>query len=170
MSETATPEGTPVETPVVTDKPLEPTPKMFDESYVKELRSENAGLRVKSKEAVDAAVAEVKAAHAAELIARDNRITELENELGQSWVELEKVNVSLDARVPSDKVRAFTEILQGSDKDSLVESAKKNLELFGGFETRSPAFDPTQGFGGRPADLPLNGDPILDALKKVIGV
>lgn len=170
MSDTATdtPAGTPA--PEATP-PAEPTPKMFDEAYVKELRNENAGLRVGKKEAVEAAVNEAKQAAAAELVARDARITELENELGQAWTLLQKYETTIDAKVPSDKVRAFVEILQGSDAETIGDSAKKNLELIGGFDNRPVrGFDPTQGFGGRKEDMPLNGDPILDAIKTTLGI
>ncbi|AIT13489.1 scaffolding protein [Mycobacterium phage SnapTap] len=169
MSDTATPEGTPAaETPEV--KAPE-TPKVYDESYVKELRQEAAAARVAKKDAVDAAVSAAKEAHTAELTARDVRITELENELGKAWTLLQKYETTLDAKVPSDKVRAFVEILQGEDAESIGASAKKNLELIGGFETKPVrGFDPTQGFGGRKEDMPLNGDPILDAIKQTLGI
>ncbi|AOT24938.1 scaffolding protein [Mycobacterium phage Kalpine] len=173
MSDTATPEGTPTGTPApeATPKPMEPTPKVFDEAYVKELRNEAAAARLAKKDAVEAAVKEAKDAATAELVARDTRITELENELGKAWIELQKLHTSLAAKVPSDKVLAFTEILQGTDADSIGESAKKNLELIGGFDRKPvPGFDPTQGFGGRKEDMPLNGDPILDAIKQTLGI
>ncbi|QFG11817.1 scaffolding protein [Mycobacterium phage SemperFi] len=169
MSDTATPEGTPAaETPEV--KAPE-TPKVYDEAYVKELRQEAAAARVAKKDAVDAAVKAANEAHTAELSARDVRITELENELGKAWTLLQKYETTIDAKVPSDKVRAFVEILQGSDAESITESAKKNLELIGGFETKPVrGFDPTQGFGGRKEDMPLNGDPILNAMKSVLKI
>ncbi|AGT14265.1 head scaffolding protein [Mycobacterium phage Adzzy] len=172
MSDSTTPEGTPAgePTPVVTEKPMEPTPKVYDEAYVKELRQEAAKARVDKKDAVDAAVKLANDAHAAEIAARDTRITELENELGTAWIELQKLHTSLAAKVPSDKVLAFVEILQGTDAESIGESAKKNLELIGGFDRKPvPGFDPTQGFGGRDP-LPLNGDPILDAMCGVLGI
>ncbi|QNJ56965.1 scaffolding protein [Mycobacterium phage Deloris] len=169
MSDTATdtPAGTPA--PEATP-PADSTPKMFDEAYVKELRNENAGLRVGKKEAVEAAVKEAKEAAAAELVARDARITELENELGQAWTLLQKYETTVDAKVPSDKVRAFVTALQGSDKDSITESAKSLIEMAGGFNQPVRGFDPTQGFGGRKEDMPLNGDPILDAIKQTLGI
>lgn len=173
MSDTATPESTPAgePTPVVTDTPLEPNPKVFDEAYVKELRNEAAAARHAKKEAVEAAVNAAKEAHAAELVARDTRITELETELGQAWIELQKLHTSLAAKVPSDKVLAFTKILQGTDAETIGESAKENLELIGGFDRKPvPGFDPTQGFGGRKGDMPLNGDPILAAIKQTLGI
>lgn len=158
-----------VETQVVTDKPLEPQPKMFDEAYVKSLRDEAAAARVAKKDAVDAALKAANEGHQAELAAKDTALTELQNELAAARIEIEKLYISIDAGVPSDKVRAFTAILQGNDSESIAASAKSAYELAGGFQTKSPAFDPTQGFGGR-KDIPLNGDPILQALKAAVGV
>ncbi|ASR86470.1 scaffolding protein [Mycobacterium phage Changeling] len=173
MSDTATPEGTPAGTPApeATPTPVEPTQKVFDEAYVKELRNEAAAARLAKKDAVEAAVREVKEAHTAELVARDTRITELENEIGKAWTLLQKYETSLAAKVPSDKVQQFVAILQGTDAESIEASAKANLELIGGFGHKPvPGFDPTQGFGGRKADMPLNGDPILDAIKASLGI
>lgn len=155
-------------TPAVVDKPLEVQPKLFDEAYVKSLREEAAAARVAKKDAVDAAIKEANDAFQAELASKDTAYTELQNELANAKVELEKLYVTIDANVPSDKVRAFTAILQGSDSESIQASAKAAYELAGGFASKSPAFDPTQGFGGRDP-LPLNGDPILQALKNAVG-
>ncbi|BBC43574.1 putative scaffolding protein [Mycobacterium phage C3] len=162
----STPEGNPVSK---TDTPLEPTPKTYDEAYVKELRQEAAAARVAKKDAVEKAVNDLKAEHAAELAARDTAYTELQNQLGQAWIELEKLYTTIDAKVPSDKVRAFVSILQGDDKESIQASAKSAYELAGGFNTKTPAFDPSQGTGGRDP-LPLNGDPILNAMKNVLKI
>lgn len=155
--------------PAVTDKPLEAQPKLFDEAYVKSLREEAAAARVAKKDAVDAAIKEASDAHQAELAARDTAYTELQGELEKARIELEKLYISLDANVPSDKVRAFAGLIQGTDTESITASAKAAYELAGGFSTKSPAFDPTQGFGGRDP-LPLNGDPILQAIKAAVGV
>lgn len=151
------------------EKPLDSQPKLFDEAYVKSLREEAAAARVAKKDAVEAAVKELREANAAELASRDTAYTELQGELEKAKIELEKLYVTIDAGVPSDKVRAFVSILQGNDSDSIKASAKSAYELAGGFQTKSPAFDPTQGFGGR-EPLPLNGDPILQAIKSAVGI
>lgn len=151
------------------DKPLEAQPKLFDEAYVKSLREEAAAARVAKKDAVDAAIKEANEKFQQELASKDTAYTELQGELAAARLELEKLYISIDSRVPSDKVRAFASLLNGSDSDSIKESAKAAYELAGGFSTKSPAFDPTQGTGGRDP-LPLNGDPILEAIKKAVGV
>lgn len=164
-SDGTTPEGNPVQ---ATDKPLEPAPKVYDEDYVKELRQEAAAARVAKKDAVEAVEKALNEKHAAELAARDTAYTELENELAKERIELQKLRTALEAKVPSDKVLAFVEILQGEDADSIAESARKNLELIGGFSEKPVlGFDPTQGFGGK-RTLPLNGDPLLQALVKAV--
>ena len=169
MSETTvTPEASAV-TPAVTDKPLEASAKVYDEAYVKELRQEAAAARVAKKDAVDAALKEATEAHAAELAAKDVAITEVQTELAAARLELEKYRIAVEAKVPSDKVAAFVSILTGNDSEALQASAKAAYEFAGGFQTTSPAFDPTQGTGGRDP-LPLNGDPILKALKAAVGM
>lgn len=160
--------ATEVSTPEVTEKPLEPAGKVFDEAYVKSLREEAAAARVAKKDAVEAVRAELTAQYESQLADRDTAYTELQNQLGNAWIELEKVYSSIDAGVPSDKVRQFVAILQGSDKDSISESVRSGMELVGGFNNKSPAIDPTRGTGGR--EIPLNGDPILAAIKSAVGV
>ncbi|ARQ94618.1 scaffolding protein [Mycobacterium phage Journey13] len=172
MSDNATPESTPAgdQTQEVS-KPMEPQGKVYDEAYVKALREEAAAHRIAKKDAVEAAVKELTEKHQQELAARDLAYAELQKQLGDAWIELEKVYLSLDAKVPNDKVRAFIEILDGNDRDSIAESVKSRLELVGGFDSKtpSPAFDPSQGRGGKPP-LPLNGDPILEAIKQAVGI
>jgi len=169
MSDNTITEGTPEAETQAVEKPLEPQPKLFDEAYVKSLRDEAAAARVAKKDAVDAALAAANEAHQAQLAERDTAYTELQGELEKARIELEKLYISIDAGVPSDKVRAFTALVQGSDTESITASAQAAYELAGGFSTKSPAFDPTQGFGGRDP-LPLNGDPILNAIKAAVGI
>lgn len=157
------------QTPAVTEKPLEQAGKVFDEAYVKSLRDEAADARVSKRDAVEAARTEVKTEYEGKLAEASVAYTELENLLAAKDLELQKVYAAIAVEVPSDKVRAFAEILKGEDEESIAESAKTNLQLFGGFNSKSPAFDPTQGTGGR-KELPLNGDPILNAIKQAVGI
>lgn len=145
-----------------------PAPETFSKDYVTELRNEAARYRTEKNSAVEAAKAAMAQEFQAQIADKDVAMTELQNQLGQAWIELEKVYTAIEARIPSEKVRAFASLLKGEDKDSILESAKSATELFGGTEQSFPAFDPTQGSGGQP--LPLNGDPLLNMLKKVVGV
>ena len=166
---TDVPEAAEVAPAATADKPMEPQPKLFDEAYVKSLREEAAAARVAKKDAVEAAIKELSEANAAALAEKDVAYTELQNELSAAKIELEKILISIDAGVPSDKVRQFASLIQGTDTDSIKASAQAAYELAGGFSKPTSAFDPTQGFGGRDP-LPLNGDPILNAIKAAVGV
>ena len=172
MSETpAETPSTPAATPVV-EAPLESKGKVYDEAYVKELRDEAAAARIAKKTAVEEAESALKTAHSQELADRDTAYAALQNELGSAWIELEKVYTAVEAKVPSDRVRAFVDILEGTDKDTIAESVKTRLDLFGGFEEKQrqiPAYDPSQGRGGKPP-IPLNGDPILGAIKSALKI
>jgi len=151
----------------VTEQGQAPQTETFSREYVEELRRENAKHRTAKAEAVDAVKAQLTQEYEAKLAEKDTAYAELQNQLGDAWVELEKVYTAIDAKVPSEKVRAFAEILKGSDPDSIKESAKSAKELFGGFGKADAPTDPTQGSGG--GHLPLNGDPILNAIKKAVG-
>jgi len=165
MSDTDT---TPAEgTPAAAAPVAAPTQETFTKEYVQELRNEAANYRNRAKTAAEEARAAVQAEYEAKLADKDVQYLELQNQLGQAWIELEKVYTAVDASIPSSKVRAFAAILQGEDPDSIKESAKTAADLFGGLDSKSPAFDPTQGKGGTP--LPLNGDPLLNALKRAVG-
>ncbi|AEJ94501.1 head scaffolding protein [Mycobacterium phage Backyardigan] len=143
-------------------------PETFSREYVEELRRENAKARTSKNQAVEDAKAEVRKEYEAKLAEKDTAYTELQNQLGQAWIELEKVYTAVDAKVPSDRVRAFAEILKGEDPDAIKASAESAKQLFGGMTGTVPAVDPTQGSGGG-KHTPLNGDPILDAIKKAVG-
>ncbi len=142
--------------------------KTFSLEYVQQLRQEAASHRTSKNEAVEAAKTAAAAEFEAKLAAKDLAYTELQNQLGDAWIELEKFATAVEAKVPSDKVLAFVKVLQGTDKESITESAKSSLELFGPFDAKTPAFDPSQGLGGKPT-LALNGDPILEAITRIVG-
>lgn len=161
-----------VTTPEITITPAAPAPEAppaenFSLEYVQQLRGEAAKYRTEKKDAVEAAEAKAKTEWEAKINEQIGKNTELEGKLGAAGIELTKLRVALALNVPSDKVLAFVEILKGSTEDEITSSAASAKELFGGFKTTDPATDPTQGSGG--GALPLNGDPLLNALKKVVG-
>lgn len=166
MSET---DSTPTADATVAAAPeAHPAPEVFSKEYVQELRNEAARYRTQKNEAVELAKSAVAKEFEAKLAEKDVAFTELQNSFQEAQIELQKLYVALDSQVPSDKVRAFAAILQGADADSISASAAAAKELFGGLDGKSPAYDPTQGAGG--GVLPLNGDPLLNALKKVVGI
>lgn len=163
MSETDT-------TPTQEAAPIVPGPvpvETFSRDYVEGLRSEAAKYRNEKKDAVEAAKAAVAAEWEAKFAAKDVEFAALQSDSLSKDVTLAKVKAAIDLKVPSDKVLAFAEHVKGDTEEAIAESAKSVFELAGGFSTTSPAFDPTQGSGGN--HLPLNGDPLLNALKKAVG-
>ncbi|AGK87493.1 head scaffolding protein [Mycobacterium phage HINdeR] len=158
-----------VETPGTQEQGQAPAPEVFSREYVEELRRENAKHRTSKETAVAEAVAAVKADYEAKLADKDTAYSALQNELGQAWIELEKVYTTIDAKVPSDKVRSVVEFLKGEDKESITASVQSAAKLFGGWETTDPAVDPTQGKGGG-TPLPLNGDKLMMALNAKLGL
>ncbi len=146
--------------------PEAPKAETFSLEYVQGLRSEAAKYRNEKKTAVDEAKAAKDAEWQAKLEAQLGETRQLSENLGDAWVELAKLYAALDAEVPTPLVREFAGLLKGSDEDAIrgsAESAKKLL----GFTSTFPAVDPTQGTGG--GVIPLNGDPIIDALKRAVG-
>lgn len=134
----------------------------FSREYVERLRNEAAGHRVAKQNAV-------KAAKDALNSEWQGKYTDLEVQNAASGLELSRLKAAIDLNVPVDKVIQFASTLQGSTDDEITASAKTNYELFGGFKAPiTPAVDPTQGSGN--GNIPLNGDPILAALKAAVGV
>lgn len=138
----------------------------FGLEYIQQLRGEAAKYRKEKKDAVAEAKEEVRKEWEAKLNEQASKTTESEAKLGAAGVELTKIKTALSLDVPSDKVIQFAAVLQGSTDDEIKTSGESAKALFGGFETNDPATDPTQGSGGTP---PLNGGPLLDALKRAVG-
>ncbi|AVO25439.1 scaffolding protein [Mycobacterium phage Kykar] len=165
MSETETTSTETTSTPAPEATPVE----TFSRDYVQKLRDEAAAARVAKNEAVAAAEARVRGEYDSKLAERDTQYTELESQLGAAGLELAKLRTALELNVPSDKVLTFASILKGETEDEIKSSAQAAYELAGGFKTTQRPVDFTQGHGGN-GDLPLNGDPIMAALKEKLGI
>lgn len=142
----------------------------FSKEYVQELRNEAAKYRNEKKDAVEAAKTEAKSEvireYEAKLVDRDSALTEIQNELSGTKLELLKLKSVLAADIPSTDVLEVVSLVQGTDEESVSESVQRVKALIGKAPTRDRAIDPSQGTGN---PLPLNGDPLLDALKKIVG-
>lgn len=167
MSETHT---TP-ETPATSDQSQEPKVETFSREYVEGLRSEAAKYRNEKKDAVEAAKTETRAAvvkeYEPQLAEKDSRISELESDLSARDLELLKLKAVLKAEIPTEDVLDVVTLIQGTDEETVSESVKRVKALLGKAPAKGPAFDPTQGAGT--GHMPLNGNPVLDALKRAVG-
>lgn len=167
-----TPAGVPAETaPPALGAPV-PTPpvgtdeKMFPESYVKQLRDENATHRIAARDAAEATRAAVLGEVQVTLGTKDAEITRLTDELGSAWILAQKIQSSIDAGIPAEKLLAFAEVVKGVDAASIKSSAE-SLKALLGISHETPvtpgATDPSQGRGQRGLANP-GQDPILKAL------
>lgn len=78
-----------------------------------------------------------------------------------------KLRTALQAGIPSEDVFDVVALVQGNDEESISESVSRVKSLIGKAPERDRPVDPSQGSGNT---LPLNGDPLLESLKKIVGV
>ena len=84
--------------------------------------------------------------------------------------EVDKLKAAIEAGIANDKVLDFADLLKGDNPEELKSHADKLKSLFTNNEQKSEkqaATDPTQGQGN---SLPLNGDPLLNALKSKLNI
>lgn len=166
MSEPTTPEATPA-IPAA-PAPVAAAANTYSQEYVTELRDEAASHRIAKNEAVTAAKAAADQEWQAKLDAATATHTETQGELSKSQLTLLKLTKVLQAGIPSDSALDIAELVKGEDEESISESVKTVKALLGKNPSKDRAVDPSQGSGQ--GDIPLNGDPILDKLKAVVGV
>jgi len=120
------------ETPEVQETKAEP--KVFDESYVKELRAEAAKNRKAAQEA-QAILQEREDAEKSELERAQGKLSQTEKELAEARTVLLRNEVADELEVPS-KLRP---LLTGSSKEEL--EAQANLILENAAKPTEPQFD-----------------------------
>jgi hypothetical protein len=168
MSDDQTIETT--ETTVTEVKPGPEPAETFSKEYVQELRNEAAKYRSKVKTSVEETKAAMQAEFEAKLAAKDTELSEVTSNFSSKELELGKLRIAMRTLDQDTASRAekLAELLKGETEEDVTASAKSAYELFGGFKTGPvPATDPSQGRGS--ATLPLNGDPLLASLKRIVG-
>jgi hypothetical protein len=176
MADEATPTSDSTPDPTPTPAP-EASKETFSKEYVQELRQEAAKQRTAKKQAVDDAKAEAQAELDKYKAGADTKYGALQTELGEAWITIQKLHTAIAEGVPTEKLLAFVEVLKGTDEETIKQSAQTAKELFGDLTSKSPepqggrppAYDPTHGHGSK-NELPLNGDPLLNTVKKLVGV
>lgn len=151
-----------------------PTPQAgvesFSKEYVQELRNEAAKYRNEKKEAVETAKAEATAEaireYEAKAAERDVALTDINNELSGTKLELLKLKSVLAADIPSTDVLEVVALVQGTDEETVSASVQRVKALIGKAPSKDRPTDPSQGTGNV---LPLNGDPLLETLKRIVG-
>lgn len=132
--------------------------------------NEAAKYRNEKNDAVEAAKAEVTESFQGKVQGLETQLSEQGDEVSTSRLEVEKLKATIEAGVTADKALSFAELLKGEDADELKSHAEELKGLFGSGEgetTPPRATDPSQGQSGDP--VPLNGDPLLDAVTRIVG-
>lgn len=127
-----------------------------------------AKYRNEKKDAVEAAKAEVENEWSVKYGELEASIAEKDTELSNQRLETDKLKAALEAGISSDKVLSFASLLKGENADELKSHAEEVKALMGDSDlppANPPATDPTQGQGNH---LPLNGDPLLEAVTRIV--
>lgn len=134
---------------------------------ITDANGEAAKYRNEKKSAVEAAKAEVVNEYEQKVGGFQTQLEELKGEVSARELELVKLRTAIDAGVPNEAIAKFASLLQGSTEDEVKSHAEEVKDLF---KLKPPAdrpVDHSQGSGG--SSLPLNGDPLLNALKRAVG-
>ena len=133
--------------------------------------AEAAKYRTEKNEAIEAAKAEVASEYQSKIAALEAQIGEAVEAKAGSDSVVEKLKATINAELAADaeKAFAFADLLKGDTPEELSSHAEQLKKLF--ITEQAPAAkqsatDPSQGQSGKP--LPLNGDPLLEAVMSKI--
>ena len=131
--------------------------------------NEAARYRTERNTAVEEAKAALTAEHTVALEAATAATGEVQDKLTRSELDLAKIKAVLGLEVPIDKVLSIAELVKGDTEDEVKAHAQSVAGLFAGGAVAPVvrATDPSIGTGAV-ASIPLNGNPILDAIKKAV--
>jgi hypothetical protein len=167
MSDEA-PITTETEAPSQEDAPS--TPETFSIEYVQELqkqaseaRNQAGKYRIEKKHAAENARAETVKEYEAKL---NETVSGLREELDTASLELQKLKAVLAEGIASEDALDVASLVQGTDEESISESVKRVKSLIGKAPEKARPIDPSQGSGNH---VPLNGDPILEKVKRMVG-
>lgn len=140
---------------------------------LKSVRTEAAQARVAKRDAVSNAKTEAQAEFDAKLAEMRKQQDDFGVELNKSKLTNAQLTAALNAVAPEakDRIVEIAGRLIGSTEDELAKDADRVKSLFGldtKQQVRTPATDPSQGQGNSSAELPLNGDPLLNAMMGVL--
>lgn len=157
-------------TQVNTDPQSDDTLPQWARDQISQANAQAAKYRTEKNDAVEAAKAEVEQEWTSKFQQLEEQITGKDTELSAARTEVVKLKAALEAGIDSDKVMTFASLLKGETEDELKSHAEEVKKLFAAPETpapkNDPAHDPSQGSGN---PLPLNGDPLLAAVTKIVG-
>jgi hypothetical protein len=128
---------------------------------IRKVRRENAKYRTERNEAL-AAIEALKKSHGDQ----DAAFNDLQAELSARSLELLKLKTVLAEGIPAEDVLDVAALIQGDDEATVSDSVKRVKSLLDKAPARERPVDPSQGSGNV---LPLNGDPLLETVKRMVG-
>lgn len=144
-----------------------PSQETFDAAYVKTLREGEAKYRTernaereahkKTKDDLATAMTALERLESSSASAAE-RATKAEHRLAQ-------LEAAIAAEVPTQHLLTFSQLLQGDDPVAMQSHAENLKAMFGVAHQPQRAVDQSQG---RNNSTPLNGDPLLEALKRAV--
>jgi type I restriction-modification system DNA methylase subunit len=159
-----TPDTTEAEAPSQEDAPK--TPETFSLEYVQELRNQAAKYRTEKKAAAESAKAEAIKEYEGRLVEKEQSFSGLREELDNTNLELQKLRAVLAEGIASEDALDVASLVQGTDDASISDSVKRVKSLIGKAPEKARPIDPSQGSGNH---VPLNGDPILETVRRMVG-
>ena len=138
----------------------------FTLDYVQGLRQEAAKYRTEKNDAVEKAKADVIRDYEAKLSERESAFNDTQAELSERTLELLKLKAIVSENIPVEDVLDVLTLVQGSDEATVSESVKRVKSLMDKTPSRERPVDTSQGTGNV---LPLNGDPLLETVRRIVG-
>lgn len=129
-------------------------------------RKEAAKYRTKAKNAYDEGFEKARSEHAEAYSQLQEQHEDTVYRLSEAELSMTRYKVALESGVEPGKVNEFAGRLQGEDEDALREDAKRLSETFGLSQPKGRQPDYSQAAG----NTPLNGDPLLESVKRKLGV
>jgi hypothetical protein len=142
------------------------TAETFSLEYVQELRNQAAKYRTEKKSAAEGAKAEVTKEFETLIAEKDSAVATVREELDNANLELLKIKSVLAEGVSSEHALDVASLVQGHDAESVSASVARVKSLISAAPAKDRAVDSSQGSGNT---IPLNGDPILEKLKRMVG-
>lgn len=160
------------------DTPAEETERAVDEpqevgdlpqwaqNRLTNARKEAAKYRTKAKAAYEEGYEKARGEHADAYSELQEQHEDTVYRLSEAELSVKRYKVALEAGVSPDSIEEFASRLQGEDEDSLRDDAQRLSQAFGISQPRGRQPDYSQAAG----NTPLNGDPLLNAVKNKLGM
>lgn len=139
--------------------------KTFSLEYVEELRAEAVKWRQDSRQKVDRAVADLKKQQR-QLTEELAKATEERDLNVGAAVELTKYKKALEAGLSPENVLEVVSLIKETDEEAIESAVERMKSLIGKAPEKARPIDPSQGSGNH---VPLNGDPILETVRRMVG-